>query len=465
VRSRMAFKQLKFAGINLVALVIAFASLMAAPALRAQTQKTPPPAEQTPPQSTGQATPSASARIADIKVTGSQKHSAAELAYASGLKVGQVVTKDELQAAATKLANSGLVANVNYKFTTDSAGVHVVFEVQDADAVPVLFDNFPWFSDAELGAALQQAVGVFDGVAPPQGDVLDKMTAALQDLLFSHQVHGRVEHTLLERPDGPGQIMQFSVSGLVVKVGGVTFSDSLAMKSVDVTARLVDAVGQPYSRLTMITFDYEQVRPVYLSNGYLSVTFGTPTAVLTGETTSTGDKTVRVTVPITPGVQYHFGGVTWSGNTAIPTDVLSAMMGTPPGTIVNGNKIQGAIQTIIQRYAHAGYLDAQVEPQTQLDDANSKVSYQMKVTEGPLFHMGNLIVTGLSLDAEKKLRAAWTLAQGAAFDQDYFDGFVSRMNKPTMEVFGSIPVHYERVGDLLRRNEENHTVDVLLDFQ
>jgi outer membrane protein assembly factor BamA len=398
-------------------------------------------------------------------VTGSQKHSASELAYASGLKVDQVVTREQLQAAATKLVNSGLVTNVNYKFTTDTAGVHIVFEVQDADAVPVLFDNFPWFSDAELGAALQQAVGVFDGVAPPQGEVIDKMTSALQDLLFSRGIHGRVEHMLLERPDGPGQIMQFSVTGIPVKIAGVTFTDSLATKSIEVSARLVDAVGQPYSRLTMLLFDFEQVRPTYLSNGFLNVAFGTPTAVLTGETTPTGDKTVRVTAPITPGVQYHLAGIAWSGNIALTNDILSAMISIPPGAVADGNKIQGGVQNIIQHYAHVGYLDAQVEPVTHFDDASAKVSYEIKVTEGPQFRMGTLVITGLSLDAEKKLRAAWTLAQGTAFDQDYFDSFVSKMAKPTTEVFGNIPVHYDKVGDLLRRNEENHTVDVLLDFQ
>ncbi len=438
------------------ALLCAFAGVLCGPGLRAQTQKPP----QTPLQA-----PPAAARIADIKVDGSQKHSAAELAYASGLKVGDVVTKEQLQAAANRLADSGLVSNVNYKFKTDTSGVHVVFDVQDADAVPVLFDNFPWFTDKELAAALQESVGVFDGVAPPQGDALDKMTKALQDLCFSRGVHGRVEHTLLERPDGPGEVMQFSIKDIVVKVAGVTFTDPLAMKSIDVTARLVDAVGQPYSRMTIVTFDFEQVRPTYLSHGFLNVTFGMPTAVLTGETNSTGDKTVKVTVPITPGVQYHIGGFNWSGTSAFNTDRLTGMISIAPGEVADGNKVMGAVQRIIQLYAHTGYLDAQVEPQPQFDDAAAKVTYQMKVTEGPQYLMGNIVVTGLSLDGEKKLRAAWTLAPGSPFDQDYFDNFVSKVNKPTTEIFGNLPVHYERVGDLLRRNEQTHTVDVLLDFQ
>jgi outer membrane protein insertion porin family len=407
----------------------------------------------------------AAAKIAEITVTGSQKHSATELAAASGIKVGDVVTKDQLQAAANRLANSGLVANVTYQFTTDSAGVHLVFAVQDADVVPVLFDNFPWFTDDELAAALRKSIGVFDGTAPPQGDVLDKMTGALQDLLFSKGVHGRVEHALMERPDGPGQVIQFSVSGLVIKVAGVTFSDPLATKSIDVTARLVDAVGQPYSRITMILFDYEQVRPVYLTNGYLKVTFGMPSAVLTGQTNANGEKTVQVTVPITTGPKYIYSGVTWSGISAFNELALTQIIPLAPGAVADGNKFQGAVQKIIQHYAHSGYLDTQVDAEPQFDDAGAKISYAMKVTEGPQYKMGNLVITGLSLDGERKLRAAWMLAQGVAFDEDYFDAFVSRMKKPTPDVFGNTPVHYDKIGDLLRRDDKNHTVDVLLDFQ
>jgi outer membrane protein insertion porin family len=407
----------------------------------------------------------AAAKIAEIKVTGSQKHSATELATASGIKIGDVVTKEQLQAAANRLANSGLVSDVTYQFTTDSAGVHLVFDVKDADVVPVLFDNFPWFTDDELAEALRKSTGVFDGTAPPQGDVLDKMTGALQDLLFSKGVHGRVEHSLTERPDGPGQVMEFNVTGLPVKVAGITFTDSLAMKSIDVSARLVDAVGQPYSRMTMIVFNYEQVRPVYLTNGYLKVAFGMPSAAFTGKTNDMGEKTVQVTVPVITGPKYQFAGVTWSGIAAFNEFALTSMIPIAPGTVADGNKFQGAIQNIIQHYAHAGYLDTQVEPQPQFDDAGAKVSYVMKVNEGPQYKMGNLVITGLSLDGERKLKAAWTLAQGVPFDQDYFDAFVLRMKKPSPEVFGNIPVHYDKIGDLLRRDEETHTVDVLLDFQ
>jgi len=37
--------------------------------------------------------------------------------------------------------------------------------------------------------------------------------------------------------------------------------------------------------------------------------------------------------------------------------------------------------------------------------------------------------------------------------------------KPSREIFGNLPVHYNEFGHLLRPNADHHTVDVLMDFK
>jgi len=260
-------------------------------------------------------------------------------------------------------------------------------------------------------------------------------------------------------------VMQFTVVGNSVNLRGVEFSDPLAGKSVSVTAQLSDIVGHPYSRLAIALYAFEQVRPAYFAAGYLKVSFGPPISVFTRSPNGSQEDSVRVTLPIKLGNQYHFGGVTWSGNVTYGVVSLSSMVPFPPGSIVDGNKMQAAWATITNSYAHVGYLDAVLDPQATFDDSAAKVSYHVQITEGAQYHMGSLIITGLSLDGEKKLRQAWTLTPGGVFDQAYFDNFVTRIAKPTDAIYGNIPVHYEKVGQLARRNEETHIVDVLLDFQ
>jgi hypothetical protein len=39
------------------------------------------------------------------------------------------------------------------------------------------------------------------------------------------------------------------------------------------------------------------------------------------------------------------------------------------------------------------------------------------------------------------------------------------LSKPSRDIFGELPVHYNELGHLLRPNTSRHTVDVLLDFK
>ena len=410
--------------------------------------------------------PAASAaKLASIEGTGSTKFSSDQIAAASGLKIGDAVTKEELQAAANRLAQGGFFATVSFHYDTKPDGVHLHLEVSDAATAPVEYDNFPWFTDDELNAGVRADFPFFNGTAPERGPMLDAMAAALQKLLPQKGAHGIVQHAVLHRPDDSGMFVQFSLVGGSVKLQELKFSDDLAASSPELKVRASDVVGGAYSRLAIEMFAYEQVRPVYLGAGHLKVTFGEPQAMLGPAAGTVAPIGVTATLPIAAGPQYRWAGITWTGNTALSTTGLNSTVKLASGAIADGNHLQGLWLTIAQEYSRIGYLDAKIDPQPQFADAAGTVSYRVAITEGPQFHMGQLIITGLSLEAEKKLRQAWTLQPGTVFDELYFEGFRDGIQHPTANVFGSLPVHYDKLGDMVRRNDAEKTVDVLLDFQ
>jgi len=63
------------------------------------------------------------------------------------------------------------------------------------------------------------------------------------------------------------------------------------------------------------------------------------------------------------------------------------------------------------------------------------------------------------------LRNTWRLAPGQIFDKTYLDSMLAKLEKPTVVVFGEMPVHYQKMGNWLRSNPQNHVIDVLIDFQ
>ncbi|MGH9714329.1 MAG: POTRA domain-containing protein [Candidatus Acidiferrales bacterium] len=422
-------------------------ALLAAQSLQAQTQAESKPA---------------SDRLISISGSGSQRYSSEQIAAASGLRAGSMATRDDLQAAADTLSELGTFASVQYRFTSFPAGIKVEFQVVDAPALPVSFDNFPWFSDAELNDALKTAVGVYDGTAPERGKILDAMSAALVNQLAKRGVQAEVSHALVTLPGGDRRAQQFRVEGPSLKVEGIEFTDTLAKSDREIQKRASDLIGKPFSRSAVELFEYEQVRPVYLTLAHLRVKFGKVRAGFTGNPMKPLRDEVLVVAPIDPGPAYTFGKITWSGNTVISSANLDALVSLTPGQVANGNRIELIWEHVSNAYGKLGYLDASLAPAPAYDDKSARVSYVVSITEGPQYRMGNLVLTGLSLEGERRIRNAWNIAREEIFNAEMYEQFI---DSGIAQAFVGLPVHYSKIGHFLEKDPKTQRVDVMLDFQ
>jgi outer membrane protein insertion porin family len=409
----------------------------------------------------GQAANPASAPLATIQVTGSARFHSEQIAAATGLHPGDNITRDDLQAAANRLVALGLFATVNYTFSSVESGVKAEYQVADAPTLPVWFDNFPWFTDAELTAALEKSVGLFDGTAPAQGTILDQISTALENLLAARGVTAGVSHSLVTLPATDQQAQLFRTDSADVNVAGVEFSDALAGNDPAIKDRLSDLIGKPFSRVSMELFLVEQVRPAYLAHGYLRVQFGAPSARFAAAAAGSPPGVI-VSAPVTPGPAYAWNGVTWAGNSTISAGVLNVLVPLKFGDSADGMKIAAAWQTVIDAYARLGFLDANINPVPQFDGFSNRVAYAVTITEGPQYRMGNLVLTGLSMQSEQRIRAAWKIPPGATFDKSMYDDFLASGIKQALI---GLPFHYEKIGRFLQTDAKTGKVDVLLDFQ
>jgi len=401
-------------------------------------------------------------RLAAVEISGSTAFHSDDIAAAAGLHVGSDVTRDDLQQAANVLARLGTFANVRFRYDSDESGVRAQYSVTDAALVPVIFDNFPWFSDEELGVALNSAVHLFGGKAPEQGTILDSEANALAALLASHGISGTVSHELVRDPISGEQVEQFQVEGAGVNIASVKFSDAVAHNSQAVQQRVADLVGKPYSRTAMELFTFEQARPLYFTSGYLQVRFGTPVPHLLGAPNNPGANRVDVTIPIEPGLPFVWNGVSWTGDLVISSFEFDTLVELRRGDVADGMKIDATWQAVRDAYAKHGYLDAKLAIAPQFDSASKRVSYSVAIAKGPQYHMGKLILSGLSVEGERRVRAAWRIASGDVFDKGEYDAFISN---GISQALSGIPFHYEKLGRYLQQDPDSHTVDVLIDFQ
>jgi outer membrane protein insertion porin family len=396
-----------------------------------------------------------------VEVSGSKRFSSGEIAGSVGLRAGNIITREDLQAAADTLAALGLFSNVQYHFTTVVSGVRATYQLTDTPTVSVAFDNFPWFTDEELTAALKRTVPLFDGNAPLGGTLLNAMSGTLENLVQARGVFGTVSHTLVNFPLG-GQRMQFRVEGAEITIKGIDFSDELANQDRAIQQSASQLIGKPYSRGTIELFEFEQVRPVYLTHAFLHVQFGPLSTRVTTDPAQPGSYGVVVALPLVPGPTFKWGGVTWSGNSAMTTDDLNALVDLKPGEIAEGNRIAALWERVQGLYGERGYLDAKLNPAPQFDEPATRITYNVAVTEGLQYHMGNLVLSGLSVDGEKRVRAAWGIPVNAVFNEKVYENFLDAGVK---HAFAGTPVHYDKIGRFLQENPATGRVDVLLDFQ
>jgi outer membrane protein assembly factor BamA len=135
------------------------------------------------------------------------------------------------------------------------------------------------------------------------------------------------------------------------------------------------------------------------------------------------------------------------------------------GDLADGMKIEAGIENIREEYAHRGYLESTLDPVPAFDEQAHTVSYSFAVHEGPQYHFGKMVLTGISPAAERKLNSVWPFQPGAIFDKAKFEDLLTKLQTHQEQVFGELPVHYENIGHWLQTDSAKGTVDVLLDFK
>jgi hypothetical protein len=370
-----------------------------------------------------------------------------------------------LQSAADRLVQTGLFSNVNYVFQSKEDGLYLTFKLAEAQRIPAYFDNIPWFADSEINEAIRKVLPFYDGTLPEGGATVDQVSSTLMDMIAARGMRTVVEHQVIANPLGEGSVQEFRIADVVLQISKIEFGDPKLAASKAIQQHLGEIQGKTYSRMTVDLFLAEQVKPIYLQQGFLRAKLGPPEIRLSGNPNQHLPDQIPVFVPVTPGIAYKFKGAQWSGNALLSVFTLNQLLGMKPDQIADGMAIQAALDRIQETYGHLGYLDAKVESEADFDDQAQTVWYRITIQEGRLYKFGKLVLTGISPSGEKRLRAAWPILSGDVFDKTKFEDILLKLQVHKEQVFVDLPIHYDSVGHWLQTDPETGNADVLLDFK
>src|SRR6476620_3818150 len=319
--------------------------------------------------------------IAKIEIEGLQRLSTDEVIATSGLKSGALFSIEELDAAAQRLADSGLFANVAYRTITKGNQLTIIFHVEEARSgqSPVAFDNFVWFTNDELLAAIKREVPSFNGTAADAGRMTDDIKLALENLLKERGIKGTVDYA--PSVSGGKQEHLFSVAGVSIPICNLHFPGAKNVSETKLVKAAKQMTDADYSRSSALAFSTFILFPLYREVGQLKARFAPPVAKLeASEKCRTG---VEVNIPVEEGPIYLWERAEWTGNETLTPKELDEALGMKSGEVANGVKSDKRLFEIDRVYGHTGHLDLSLKVEPVFDDAGSRVTYKITVKEGP----------------------------------------------------------------------------------
>ena len=402
-------------------------------------------------------------RLQKIEVSGLKRMSEAQLIERSGLQLGQQVDVAALDAAAEQLLATGLFTRLSYRYRTQGEAATVTFEVEEAKKesnIPVVFDNFIWFSEEELSRAVKTQLPSFDGTAPETDGAVASITRALSQLLGEKKIAGQIEYISSASQAGTNAKHIFSVGGVRIPICAVQYPGAAALAETELIINSKPVMYADYSQEFMQGFADGTLKPLYRQRGHLRVRFKQPRATAASAT----DKCTNgasVAVPVEEGAAYTWERAEWAGNAALSAAELDAAFGMRTGELADGLKIDKSLMAVAKAYGQRGYLFLSLKPDVEFADATRRVTYRINIGEGEQFRMGTLNITGLSAADANRLKKTWKLQPGEVYDAYYSEEFM----KKALPLVWRPGMKHPQIDFSVKPDRQKLTADVTIDFK
>lgn len=173
------------------------------------------------------------------------------------------------------------------------------------------------------------------------------------------------------------------------------------------------------------------------------------------------DKKVDVYITVDEGKKYYLRNISWVGNTVYPTQVLESYLDMKPGDVYNQKYLNKRLSededAVSSLYMDNGYLFYQLVP-IEKDIDNDSISLEMRIIEGPQARINNVVINGNDRLYEKVVRRELRVKPGQLFSK-------TDLMRSLREIAQTGHFNPENMKPDIRPNDENGTVDVILDLE
>lgn len=397
----------------------------------------------------------AQAPISELRVDGCERYRPEAAIAASGLRLHAVVGRQELEAAARQLVDSGFFQSANYRYQPRTASgkstYAVTLQVAEEPATLSVVVDIPDIDATTIWKELKTAHPLAGERIPDNERAISYCRLAIESVAqrWGHrqEIAAMIETDL---PTGRMEVIFRSVNA--PKIAGFQFTGRRAMESAALTTiaeRLLK--GREYSEREVRRVLKFNIKPLYEERGMLTVTF--PRV----RTVNPQGGTVDVAIEIDEGPVWTLGKVDIVGD-GLPLDALRAAARFAERSSADWKKLMAAIAIMEQPLRQDGYIDVHSNPVRSFRREGFIVDVTVEVTKGRQFVLGTIQLSGLGAADQAHAARLCKLRAGDPLNGPYLDEYT----KAVLDVVTRRPKSVSRE---LRVRAGTNVVDVILSYR
>ncbi len=352
--------------------------------------------------------------VQDIQVEGLKRHDIARVYRAMNLNVGDRVDEDRVQQMTRDLFKTGYFSDVDF---TQQGGTLVVRVVERPSIARFTVTGNKEIPADKLLKGLRD-VGLAEGRAFDRS-VLEQVEQELRRQYFANGRYGvKIDTQVNEEADNRVAVAITIDEGKVATirriniVGNEAFSDEDLLRPLRARSASWWRWFGSRDRYSQQTFsgDLETLTSFYQDRGYLNFRVESTQVSL-----SPDKENIYLTINVYEGPKFQISDVALLGELVLPESQLRPLLTIRPGTTFSRQQATESAKKIAERLGDEGYAFAQVEPMTDIDEANRQVKVNLVVKPGSRYYVRDVNFRGNATTQDQALRREMRQYEGASF--------------------------------------------------
>jgi outer membrane protein insertion porin family len=382
------------------------------------------------------ATAESSILIKMIEIRGNKKISTSTISSKMRSREGAPFSKNAVQEDIKKLYSIGYFDDIRVEIDSFEGGVKLIYTFIEKPMITSLdFQGNEEFKSKDLKEKITLTTGAI------ANRVL--ITDNARRLVAYYQSEGywlaKAVPIISEVSEGAVAVTYQIEEGPKVKIKKVTIEGNKALSEGDIKKVMQTKkwwilsflMQTGYYKLDQISNDIMRIKELYQRKGYLYIAVSEPEVTL-----SPDNKKLFVTLTVSEGDQFSIGDFSIKGNTVFSDEEIYEPIETDAGQIFNRTALRNDIDKIIDMYMNRGYARADVNPQIDVNDKDKIVRITLSISEGGIYRIGRIDVTGNTKTRDKVIRREMRLDEGDIYNSKRLSRSQQRINN--LQYFESV---------------------------